>query len=414
MDFSIISQLRTKKYWWMDVVFYLAISVLVATVFCYVIFLVKNDSQRKEIEEKTSALATVGTAQQKEQEQSVINYQKKILDFSGLIKNHYFASNVLAFMNAQTLPNVWFSQFSMDEKNSSVQLSGEASDVEAFSKQVAIFETNKYVKSIGTLSSSLGESSRIQFNLNLSLDKSIFNYLADISFVSAANNSVTQSSTQTTTDSSSANNSTQNTTTGTNNTNTTNKEVASTTGTKITGNTSSSAASGSTTASGSAETKETTTGTGNLTTNTSETAQQTTEAVVKSSEKKITSFVLLLNPEVAGLIDETNYEITLNVPDGTDVKNLIPSIALSKGAKVLPVSDISQDFSSPLTYMVTAEDGSIQNYIVKVNVSPAIANKNISQSNIIMIILIVFGALVIIAIGVFIIQKRKNSTKVKV
>ena len=38
MDLSAIFQIRTKKFWWMDVIFYFVISLLVATVFCYGIF----------------------------------------------------------------------------------------------------------------------------------------------------------------------------------------------------------------------------------------------------------------------------------------------------------------------------------------------------------------------------------------
>ena len=84
----------------------------------------------------------------------------------------------LLLCRQQTMPNVWFKQFSLDEKNNAVQLSGESDDMDAFSRQVAVFENNKYVKSIGTLSSSLGESARVEFNVNLVLDPNIFNYLS--------------------------------------------------------------------------------------------------------------------------------------------------------------------------------------------------------------------------------------------
>ena len=40
MDFSVIFQLRTKKFWWMDVIFYFVIYLLIATVLCYFIFLI--------------------------------------------------------------------------------------------------------------------------------------------------------------------------------------------------------------------------------------------------------------------------------------------------------------------------------------------------------------------------------------
>ncbi|MCX6720938.1 MAG: hypothetical protein NTW11_03995 [Candidatus Staskawiczbacteria bacterium] len=176
MNFSAIFQIRTKKFWWMDVILYFVISLLVATLVCYVIFLTKNSLQEQEINNQIKALQTMGTDQQKEREKEVINYQSKISNFSGLLKNHEFASNVFVFMEAQTLPNVWFKQFSLDAKGNAVQLSGESDDMGALSRQVSVFEKNKYVKSIGALNSSIGELSRIQFNINLVLDKSIFSY----------------------------------------------------------------------------------------------------------------------------------------------------------------------------------------------------------------------------------------------
>src|SRR3989339_49813 len=183
MDFSVIFQLRTKKFWWMDVISYFVISLLIAAVFCYIIFLIKNNFQRAEIKKETAALETVGTPQQKEYEKEVVSYENKIGDFTILFKNHEFASNVLAFMQIQTMPNIWFKQFSLDEKNNAVQLSGESENMDALSRQVAVFEKNKYIKSVGSLSSSLGDSARVSFNLNLALDQNIFSYLSDMAGV---------------------------------------------------------------------------------------------------------------------------------------------------------------------------------------------------------------------------------------
>ena len=56
MDFSTIFQIRTKRFWWMDVIFYFVISLLIATVLCYVIFMTKNNMQREDIKKETRAL----------------------------------------------------------------------------------------------------------------------------------------------------------------------------------------------------------------------------------------------------------------------------------------------------------------------------------------------------------------------
>lgn len=49
-----------------------------------------------------------------------------------------------------------------------------------------------------------------------------------------------------------------------------------------------------------------------------------------------------------------------------DVTKLKPKVEVSEGAKVSPTSDVEVDFSQPVTYTVTAEDGSVAFYTVGV------------------------------------------------
>lgn len=157
--------------------FYLAISILVAVIFCYIIFIVKINMQRSQIADLDLKMATVGTDQQKEQEKKVLAYQKKLNDFTYLFKSYGFASNVFAFMEKETLPNVWFKRFDLNARNNEASLSGEADDMSVFSRQLAGFEKNKYVKKVNLLSSNLEESTKVEFTLSLTLDPSIFDYV---------------------------------------------------------------------------------------------------------------------------------------------------------------------------------------------------------------------------------------------
>lgn len=90
---------------------------------------------------------------------------------------------------------------------------------------------------------------------------------------------------------------------------------------------------------------------------------------VRSSEKAITSFTLGLTPPVAGTITGNNIAVT--VPSGTDVTALAPVIVVSEGASISPNSGVAQDFTSPVTYTVTAEDGTTSAYTATVTVTPA-------------------------------------------
>ncbi len=66
-----------------------------------------------------------------------------------------------------------------------------------------------------------------------------------------------------------------------------------------------------------------------------------------------------------------NTDITWYVPDATDVTTLAPTITLSGGASVIPASEVPQDFTNPVEYVVTAGDPLIaKTYTVTVVVGP--------------------------------------------
>lgn len=131
--------------------------------------------QKKDIKELDTALESVGTDQQKNFEKTVFGYQKKINDFTAILKNRQFVSGVFSFMEQQTFFNVWFDKFTMNKKDGELDMSGEADNMAALSRQVSALEKNEYVKKITVLSSKAGNSGNIQFNLNVVMDQKIFN-----------------------------------------------------------------------------------------------------------------------------------------------------------------------------------------------------------------------------------------------
>jgi len=85
-----------------------------------------------------------------------------------------------------------------------------------------------------------------------------------------------------------------------------------------------------------------------------------------SSDTEILTFSFLEQTGSA-TIDTTNYTVDIEVEIGADRTNLAPDITLSEGATISPNSGVAQDFSNPVTYTVTAEDGAtIQDWIVTV------------------------------------------------
>lgn len=100
------------------------------------------------------------------------------------------------------------------------------------------------------------------------------------------------------------------------------------------------------------------------------TAQYQVTAVVHDAEneKSILSFVIE-DPDCEGVINEVAKTITLSLPEGTEVTHLVPVIEVSEGATVDPASGVAQDFTQPVEYTVTAQNGTTAVYVVTAEVA---------------------------------------------
>ncbi|TCO06080.1 DUF5018 domain-containing protein, partial [Natronoflexus pectinivorans] len=93
-----------------------------------------------------------------------------------------------------------------------------------------------------------------------------------------------------------------------------------------------------------------------------------TVTLAPNNEALITSFSI---SGQTGVIDDDAGTISITMPFGTDLTSLTPVIEFSENASIDPQSGVAQNFSDPLTYTVTAEDGEIfKEYLVTVNMAP--------------------------------------------
>jgi len=96
---------------------------------------------------------------------------------------------------------------------------------------------------------------------------------------------------------------------------------------------------------------------------------------VMSNESRILTFTFE-DLEVEAVIDEDLKKVEATVPWETDVTTLVPTITISKKATISPASGVPTDFTDPVVYTVTAEDGSQTDYTAIVTIeAPAIDDK---------------------------------------
>ena len=93
---------------------------------------------------------------------------------------------------------------------------------------------------------------------------------------------------------------------------------------------------------------------------------------VESSQKLITGFDLPgIDVDGKEVIDNVNHTVLVIVPIGTNTTKLTPVISVSDFAAISPGSGTPRDFTGPVTYTVTAQDGSTQKYVVTVEIAAA-------------------------------------------
>jgi hypothetical protein len=93
--------------------------------------------------------------------------------------------------------------------------------------------------------------------------------------------------------------------------------------------------------------------------------KETTPPIPQSTDNNITSFVFAtLSPVVTATSNGT--ALSAVVLASTNLANLTPTITLPAGASIEPASGVAQNFTNPVTYTVTAENGQTQTYTITV------------------------------------------------
>jgi hypothetical protein len=101
-----------------------------------------------------------------------------------------------------------------------------------------------------------------------------------------------------------------------------------------------------------------------------------TVTIASNTAKEIEGFSFeSLTPPVEGTIDQAAKTVAVTVPSGTVVTSLVPTITVSFGASIDSVSGTAQNFTNPVTYTVTAEDGSTETWTVTVTTAPNTAKE---------------------------------------
>ena len=159
---------------WQNIFFYLFFGFLLLTFSAYFIldnYLKKAETTLKNLEE---TLAKEKTAEEIALEKEIFGYQRKIEEFSKLIKGHLFPSKFFKFIEENSHPQVWFFKLDLSPGEGKAKLSGGAENFLVLDQQLQIFKTNPLVKNFDLVKVNINKEGKVGFDLDLDLKSSLF------------------------------------------------------------------------------------------------------------------------------------------------------------------------------------------------------------------------------------------------
>ena len=114
-------------------------------------------------------ISQVGTPQDKDSEKIALDYQRKIDDFAGLLKERRFASGFFEPFEKMVHPKVWFSDFNLHLKNGEALLDGHASNFQTLSQQLDIFKKQETIRQASLSEMGIAKDGGVDFSLVLTL-----------------------------------------------------------------------------------------------------------------------------------------------------------------------------------------------------------------------------------------------------
>lgn len=154
---------------------FLVLSVLIfilsLSLFGWLFFAEKNEKNNiSEIEK------TIGEKKNQEVislEKEVFHFQKKISDFSKVLKEHYFYSLIFPILEKNTHPQVYFSKTDIDFSQAKITFSGKTENFVTLFQQQKILKENPIFKSINLGKISLDKENKVNFEVEILFDKEI-------------------------------------------------------------------------------------------------------------------------------------------------------------------------------------------------------------------------------------------------
>lgn len=175
MAIEITSKTKTEKRLIVNVFFSILLVISLAFLISYfVLYFISQNRLNQELYEMEELLKR--TPEQDAIEKELRDWQKKIDNFGLVILNHRITTNIFALLEENTLPQVVYSNFNLNLKEGTLNLSGEADSFRTLGQQIFIIRGKEFVKDFDFKIAPIDREGEIKFDFNIILNQDIFKF----------------------------------------------------------------------------------------------------------------------------------------------------------------------------------------------------------------------------------------------
>ncbi len=118
-------------------------------------------------EELDKNLAQLSNSVSQEDQQHFINIYSQIVNLKNVLEEHYFAGNIFPFLEANTMPQVFYSDAKFTAFSRTLDLTGAAASLKALAEQMSQFEKSPELDSATLSSMNFNPSGNTSFTISL-------------------------------------------------------------------------------------------------------------------------------------------------------------------------------------------------------------------------------------------------------
>lgn len=161
---------------WQKTLVYLLIFLVIGLIGVY--FLLVNLKKNSEVYvgELETKLAQGRTDERILLEQENLDYKKKIEAISPFLEAHILGSKFFEFLESNSHPRIFFSRLNLNIEESKAILSGNTDSFSTLEQQLSVFNQDFLIENLLLTKASLNKEGRIDFDLEIFLNTTIFKY----------------------------------------------------------------------------------------------------------------------------------------------------------------------------------------------------------------------------------------------